>query len=382
MQLKRILHNFWLQLFLGLIAGIIGIVLFYPLAILFAIKFAGFTSFDIGSGGDKSPITFTIAAAFAILTFTFPTLIWFFLDRFGNFKSPTKNIRITTFILFATLPLWTYLGSGIFSKVQSAYKDYRSVRDTCIIKDGINRKTTGEITQEFECKNGVFNGFTKAYNSQGILVYEGTYLDGKPNGTGTSYYEDGKVSRMTTYKGGEQQGVEVFYNEDGSTSLYVINDQGKSQQVYYQTPEKFFNVYHDLDLESQKIFCKNQATNLVKYYSYSCLNNVINSEFIRYDSKGNVFFRVKITNGVLDGIYEKFIDGKLESHLEFRNGKLEGKVQQYSIEGKLEYEGQYEDGLQDGIFRRYDYQGNVESEVVFEHGKLVRINKFSTSSQP
>ena len=75
------------------------------------------------------------------------------------------------------------------------------------------------------------------------------------------------------------------------------------------------------------------------------------------------------------------MDGKLESHLEFRNGKLEGKVQQYSIVGKLEYEGQYKDGLQDGIFRRYDDQGNVESEVVFERGKLVRINKFSTSSQ-
>lgn len=383
MQLKRILGNTWLQLVLGLIAGVIGVIVSYPLAILFYIKYAGFELFfGMGDSGDYSPITFVFAAVLFILTFTFPTFVWFFLNRFGNLKAANKKIRTATFLLFVTLPLWIYLGWQTSSKVQTAAEKYYSVRVPCVIKDGVNTETRGETTKEFECKNGVLNGFTKTYNAQGVLVYEGIHSDGKLNGTEIVYYDDGKVKISTTFEHGEKQGPEVFYNGDGSTSLYIINDQGKSHQVYYQSPERFYNVYNSFDLESQKILCKNQGTDPAQYYSYSCRNNLINGEFIRYDSKGNVFFRAKLTDGVLDGIYERFRDGKLVSHLEFKNGRLDGKVLQYSIEGTLEYEGQYKDGLQDGTFRRYDYQGNIESEVVFESGKLVTIIKFYSLSQP
>jgi len=156
-------------------------------------------------------------------------------------------------------------------------------------------------------------------------------------------------------------------------------EQGKTQSIYHQIPEQFYNVYNDLDLESQRIKCKNQGTNLVQDYSFSCQNGLVNGEFIRY---GHVSFQVSMTNGIPDGIYEKFIDDKLESHLEFKNGKLEGKVQQFFSDGKLAYEGQYQDGLQQGIFRRYDYEGNLESEVVFKDGKLIKINKFAPVPRP
>lgn len=369
--MKRILNNIWIQLFFGLITGILGTAISYVLMFIFWIKYSGFSFFDIGSSGDKSPITFTIATVFTIFTFTFPTLVWFLLNRIGNLKTVSRKIKIITFILFATLPLWTYLGWGAFSKLQITYKNYRSVRDTCIIKNGVNRVTVTENTKEFECKNGVFNGFTKTF-SKGILIYEGVYSNGKLDGTENVYFDDGKVKITTIYKNGVKEGTEVFYNEDGSTSLYIINNLGKSKQIYFQGPEK--NLDSEVSLESQNFFCVNLEKYLSKNYRYSCTNNAVNGDFIKNDSKGNLLLKVNIANGVLNGIYEQFSDGKLYRHLEFKNGNLNGKVYKYFTSGSLEYEGQYINGLQDGIFRRYYYKGNVESEVVFENGRIVKIN--------
>lgn len=367
--MKRILGNFWTQLFLGLITGIIGTVNLYLLAVGFYIKYAGLCLLLMCSDGDKSPLTFTIATVFTVLTFTFPTLVWLWLNKFGKLKTVSKKIRIITFFLFATLPLWIYLGWGAFSKLQAAYKDYKLVRDTCVVQNGVNKTTVDENTKEFECKNGVFNGFAKTYNSKGILIYEGVYLDGKLNGTENIYYDNGKIKITSNYKTGKKEGAESFYNEDGSTSLYIINEKGKSNQVYFQRSEK--DISSEISLKSQNFFCKNEEKYLSENFNYSCFDNVINGEFVKYDTKGNILLKVKIANGVLDGIYEQFSDGKLYRHLEFKTGNLDGKVYELFSDGKLEYEGQYTNGLQYGIFRRYDYKGNIESEVLFENGKII-----------
>lgn len=271
-----------------------------------------------------------------------------------------------------SLPLWIYIGWGVFSRLQNTYRSYRSVREGCIVKNGVNRLDVGGYTKEIECKNGVFNGFTRIYNSKGILTYEGVYLNGKLNGTENVYYDDGKIKILTNYENGVKDGIEVFYNKDGSTSLYIINNKGKSNQVYFQIPED--DLDREISLESQEFLCKNREEYLSKNYSYSCLGDAVNGEFIKYDLRGNLLLKARFTNGVLDGIYEKFSNGKPYIHLEFRNGKLEGRSLKYFTDGSIEYEGQYVNGVQEGIFRRYNYKGSVESEVVFENGIITKIN--------
>ena len=376
--MRRIFANIWLQLFLGLIVGILGVIIAFSLTIILSIKYSGL---GLG-GGDGSPITFIFAAVFYILIFTFPTMVWIVLNRFGRLKSKSLGVELGILILFVTLPFWMYLGWQTSSRIQTASEKYHAVRDPCIIKNGINRKPLGDTTSEFECKDGVLNGFTRTYNAQGILIFEGVKLQGKWNGIATSYYDDGKVNFVTTYKEGEKEGVEVFFNPNGSTDLYIINHQGSTQWVYYSIPEKYYNVSNALDLESQRIICQDQETNFVKQYSFHCQNNLVHGEFIAYDANGNVFFKVKMTNGFPDGIYEKFIEGQLQSHLEFENGKLVGKVQQFFSDGTLQYEGQYVNGLQEGIFRRYDSEGNLESEVVFKNGKLIEISTSPPMPRP
>jgi antitoxin component YwqK of YwqJK toxin-antitoxin module len=278
--------------------------------------------------------------------------------------------------------LWLYFGWEAFSNAQSAARtaneNYHAVRDLCIIKDGVNRQNIGRTTKEFECKDGVLNGFTKTYNAQDTLIYEAHYLNGKLNGTETAYYDNGKVRSIINYKDGNREGVYILYKEDGNTDQYMIYEEGKTRPVYYGEPEGGgYEGLDHLDQRRQKQYCENQGAPAYQGLRYSCVNNVINGEFVRYwPEDGTVLLRANFVNGVLDGVYEEFRNGKLSKHFEFRNGKLEGTVQGYSWEeGILEYEGHYTNGLQNGIFRRYNHQGNVESEVVFEYGQLVKINK-------
>jgi hypothetical protein len=64
--MKRIFSNIWLQLFLGLIVGVAGVIVSFPLAMIFLIKYAGLFG---GAGGDQSLLTLTIALIFGIPAF-------------------------------------------------------------------------------------------------------------------------------------------------------------------------------------------------------------------------------------------------------------------------------------------------------------------------
>ena len=370
--MKRIFSNIWLQLFLGLMVGVAGVLVSFQLAMIFLIKYAGLFG---GAGGDQSPLTLTIALIFGILIFIFPTIIWLLLNRFGSLKSVSLKTRILTIILFLPLPFWIYLGLSTFSKLQTVYEDYSSVRADCIIKNGVNKKIIDNNTEEIECKDGIFNGFTRTYNSQGVLVSEGSYLNGKLNGIQTLYYDDGKVNSTTNYVNGNKEGAEASYNEDGSTGGYTINNEpGLSRQVYYQDPEYFLVLNHDeFSLENQNYLCTHQGE---RGESYTCLNNVINGEYIEYLGDGTISKKINYKNGVLDGIFEDYSSGKPDAHLEFKDGKLDGKAEGYDTDsGVLRYEGEYTNGLQEGVFRMYDYQGNLTSEVVFKDGQVVKVNK-------
>lgn len=373
-------------MFLGLLAAAIGVIIAFPLALLLYIKFAGLELFfDIGARGDHSPITFVMAAICFLFVLGFPTSVWFFLKRYGNLKSASSDLRMISFFLFATLPLWMYLGWVTYSSVraarQTADENYHAVTDACIIKEGVNRTKEFGTSREVECRNGVLNGWTRTYNSKGILIYEGPYLNGKLNGTETTYFDDGKVKSIINYKDGEREGVMVLYRQDGNTTLYMIYEQGKTRWVYDQSPEGSELDYFDQG--RQETYCENQGGPAFQNERYTCLNNVINGEFVRYwVPDGTVLLRAHFVNGVLDGTLEELPNGKLSKHLEYRNGKLDGTVRGYGFEGgALEYEGHYTNGLQNGIFRRYSRQGKLESEVVFEHGQLVKINQLPPFSE-
>jgi len=346
--MKKIINNFWVQLFLGLIIGILGAGVSAVLAFISSIKYAGFTFFGfVGSSGDESLGTLVISIVFTILIFVFPIFVWRTLNKVGKLKTASKMVKIFTFVIFATVPIWAYFGGLAFIKFQIAYKDYRSVRDLCVIKNGVNRVTIGENIKEFECKNGVFNGIIKIYNVDGISVYEGFYLNGKLDGIVKDYYDSGKIKSEVNYKNGGEEGLAVYYNENGSTSAYIVNEKGETNRIYYQLPETR-DLLYNIDLNRQDLLCQNIERNSY-YFSYSCSGDVVNGEFTGHSTFG-------------------------ETYLEFNNGKLDGRVYMINLDNKLGYEGQYTDGLQEGIFRRYSFVGHLESEVVFEKGRIVQIN--------
>lgn len=367
--MKKIFNHYWISILLGLIISILGIIAFGFLAFISILKHSGL---PLLGGGDNSPITLILATIFVILVLTFPATIWFLLNKFVKFNKLSNKIKNVFFIIFVFLPLWTYLIWIISQLVVNKYNSYKSVTKACVIKNGINRFSEGKNTKEVECKNGTYHGIVRTYNSKGILINENHYLNGKKEGKQDSYNDNGKINSSSVYKKGVPDGADIIFNENGSTSHYSIKKGEESKTIYYSGTEDYY-LNKIIDLKNQELFCKNQDKYLSTNYSYYCLGNFVNGDFIEFDSRGQIIFKVKITNGIFDGVYEKFKEGKIQKHYEFKNGILDGRVFEYNND-TLKYEGQYVNGLQEGIFRRYDYKGNLESEVEFQNGIITKIN--------
>lgn len=368
--MKKLLSNYWLLLFFGLLVGMVGVILFYQLAVGYSIRYSGISLFGMGTaGGDHSSTTLALAGLFAALIWIFPIGLWVLIYLFGNLKQAHLGIKIASFVLFAGLPWWTYLGANAVASLKFTYESFRSVTADCVIPNGVNKKMEGTTTKEFECQFGVLNGVTRTYNAQGGVIYEAHYANGLLHGTETTYFESGKIQHQTTFSNGAKEGEEVFYDEDGNTNLYIINHQGNTRQVYYQGPEKHIDYF---GLESQNFFCNNPSAPALKDYRFTCVNNRLDGEVIKYDAAGTVSLRAHLTQGGLNGIYEQFTNGKLFIYAEFKNGKLDGRVELHMT--GMDYEGQYTNGLQNGLFRIY-LAGEMQSEVVFEEGQVVKVNK-------
>ena len=59
------------------------------------------------------------------------------------------------------------------------------------------------------------NGFIKEFNDDGILIYEGEYINGMRNGKGKQYDKDGKIIYEGEFKDGKRHGKGKLFDEEG-----------------------------------------------------------------------------------------------------------------------------------------------------------------------
>lgn len=60
----------------------------------------------------------------------------------------------------------------------------------------------------------MFSTFTEKYYPDGILKFEGSYMDGKPNGYGKSYYPDGQLQYEGMWSNGSYHGEGTLYDKN------------------------------------------------------------------------------------------------------------------------------------------------------------------------
>jgi antitoxin component YwqK of YwqJK toxin-antitoxin module len=121
----------------------------------------------------------------------------------------------------------TYFPNGKIYQIDSLSTPCDKLLYLC---DGvlIRYNENGSISQRFEVKNGQFNGLSKHYDEQGILV-KTYYLkdDSIKDGEYLEYFKNGKIAGRANYRNDTLIGMEYGFNENGDTLIYYSHHAGK-----------------------------------------------------------------------------------------------------------------------------------------------------------
>ncbi|CAD8108005.1 unnamed protein product [Paramecium sonneborni] len=184
--------------------------------------------------------------------------------------SPSKSIGpyrtiITTYSPFSTLPKNIKVEDSPIKKVEQfdcnksintlnkpireMSKSYSKSSDKIIIKDIKNEEQyIGQYNENLR------EGIGKLFNSQGVLIYEGQWLNDQLHGNGI-YYNNDINSQFTKYIGqfqfGQKFGAGIEYYRDGS--IYVGNFESGCKNGMGQLTKKNGDKLNGLWLKGKLI---------------------------------------------------------------------------------------------------------------------------------
>ncbi len=161
---------------------------------------------------------------------------------------------------------------------------------------------------DFQTQNDwLFDGISKVYNENGILISEFNYFKGALHGEAKHYFPSSELSKITPYTNNEINGEVIEYTKNGvilsKTSFKNGKKEGPSVGYWNKDNISFMEDYEN-DL-------------------------LINGQYFKKS-------RVKISqikNG--DGQKAFFENGYLHKLIEYKNGKPEGKTQIFLSNGHL-----------------------------------------------
>ena len=265
-------------------------------------------------------------------------------------------------------------------------------------------------------------GNQKAYYDNGILEYEGEFLDDKFHGKGKRYNELGRLIFEGEYKEGQEwNGINKIYNDNGKIEIEIIiqnrenkksqeyNDKGDIISIREYLSEKMSEFGKDyfngiLIFEGEyKESKRNGKGKEYNYYTKKILfegeykNGKRNGKGIEYDShSGKIIFEGEFISNIKwsgkgynekneveyeikdgTGKVKEFFNDKLIYDGEYLKGKRNGYGKEYNIiTGYLIYEGEYLNGKRNGKGKEF-YKGKLKYEVEYLNGmrnKIIKIN--------
>ena len=245
----------------------------------------------------------------------------------------------------------------------------------------------------------------KEYYTNGILKYEGTYLNGEKNGNGKEYYYShaprfhGKINEKENEesiiffegeylngkkwngKGFDKNGEIIFELKDGTGKCQEYNNEGVLIfEGEYINGEKHgkckeYSNKDELIFEGEYIngkrngkgkghIIKDMAKFEGEYLNDKEWNGIV------YDNQQNILCKLINGNGF---IKEYNYKGELNFESEYINGNMQ-KVKIYCYDGKLKFEGEYKNGKRNGKGKEYLYflfkEGN-QKEKDYRDGELI-----------
>ena len=74
----------------------------------------------------------------------------------------------------------------------------------------------GKLNSIYRYKEGKLNGLSEHWNSEGVLIFEGEYCNGKQHGKFIKYYDNGKLRLKQHFVDGVLEGFKESYDEEGN----------------------------------------------------------------------------------------------------------------------------------------------------------------------
>jgi len=196
-------------------------------------------------------------------------------------------------------------------------------------------------------KNGKKQGYWKKTDEKGNLKYEGNFVDNNPVGEFKYYYEDGKIKAISFFF---EKGLRSF------THTYFDNGKLMSEGYYISThKDSCWKYYNGYDVVIKEEFYR---------------SNLKNGEWKTYYPDGSLTDKMTWKNGKREGPWEQnYSGGTLKT--QFKNDKLEGNYQVFTISGKLRNQGKYKNNLKEGLWFWYNEDGLPVKKLVYKNDKLL-----------
>jgi antitoxin component YwqK of YwqJK toxin-antitoxin module len=218
-------------------------------------------------------------------------------------------------------------------------------------------------------KNGFLHGSYKKYDSDGNLISEQLYAEGKPHGEAVAYFPDGSIKRKALYTNGVRQGEYVEYYSSGQKAVQSRYEEGLSEG-------KMTSWYENGTLKSVAHFRKGKLHNdkenpaLVIYRPDKSIQEIqeyidgvpVNTH-ITYHPNGKEEKRVTFVDGKINGkVLVKSIDGKILGESAFSMGVPIGTHYLKSVKGHFLHRAEYsQTGELKGVIENYDEYGQILS---------------------
>jgi antitoxin component YwqK of YwqJK toxin-antitoxin module len=244
----------------------------------------------------------------------------------------------------------------------------------------------GKISEETVYKNGLKNGVSRIFNTEGNIVEGNIFKDGIKTCTGVTdrsgleqggwelYYNDGSVKAIGSYENGKKVGEWKYFNK-----------RGWLEQTGYYRLGKLDGVWKWMD----------ESGFIIRLETYD--NGLEEGQFIEYDSSNKLLLKGIYRNGLrVDSWFYHVNDHKeLGSYLngerdgnwiylysekqkmfegEYSFGSKEGTHKEWYPNGTLKSTGKYEGGVENGKWKFFTEEGALKYTYTYRYGKLWKVD--------
>ena len=222
-------------------------------------------------------------------------------------------------------------------------------------KDGVYEvynDRLGYLYSRVNYKEGVQDGLSEYFHSNGNLLSRTYWKDGRLEGKREIFYGNGSLNYIRHYKNGNYDGLTASYNNDGSPIELMEYKDGQphgKHEIYYPNGKQ---------------------VNVVEYYD----DGKLHGAKIKYNYHGGLRSIENYVHGARQGVqeYYDYGPGKLALRTTEKDNIVR-KSEGFNADGQLSFIKRYNEyGEPDGVWKFFTRDGKLDRMIQYENGVVIR----------